>query len=142
MMKQLTSFKTAQYILLFFIVIICIWLAAWLVISASREKSQTPDTVNVIHITNNDPCAKRVNNYVSRLWAYTPENIPEKYLIMANEYANEKITTKTKGACNNIKFTCRAGQIRKDCDPCAINFGRQFAMEQQISDTISQECNK
>ncbi len=142
MMKQPTSFKTAQYILLFFIVIICIWLAAWLIISDNRTKNQDTDTVNVIHITNNDPCIKRVNDYVARLWAYTPENIPEKYLIMANDYANEKITTKIKGACNNIKFTCRAGQIRKDCDPCAIASGRQFAMDRQISDTISQKCSK
>lgn len=142
MIKQITSFKTTQYILLFFIVIICIWLAAWLIISNSRAKKLDADTINVIHITNNDPCAQRVNNYVARLWAYTPENVPEKYLIMADEYANEKITTKIKGACNNIKFTCRAGQIRKDCDPCAVTSGRQFAMEQQISDIISQECNK
>lgn len=141
MANRTNSFSIAQYILLFGIAAACIGLVAWTMISAHRQSNNnTP--VTVTHIQNDDPCVQEVINTVSKLWAYNSDMIPQKYWDMADAYANETITTKIRGACNEINFVCRVGQIRRDCDPCAVASGREIAREQQITDMIEINCKK
>ena len=142
MALQTNSFRISRYILLALVLILCIGIIVWTFINNRDWAAQSDTTVdNVIHITNNDPCVQNINNAISQLWAYTPNQIPQKYQDMITQYMNEKITTRQDGYCNDTKFTCRPGQTRRDCDPCAAGSARQFAQEQHIADTIAQECN-
>ncbi len=77
---------------------------------------------------------------MSQIWAYSPELIPQEYLDIANDYVNSRVDDRIRGECNNVKFTCRRGDIRRDCDPCAVGGARQKAMERQIMDMIAQYC--
>ena len=140
---QTTSFKISRYILLVLVLVLCIGIIAWTIVTRNKPSQESNAPVdNVIRITNSDSCVQEVTNTISRLWAYDADKVPQKYVDMINTYANERITTRTTGYCNDIKFTCKAGQLRKDCDPCAIGSARQFAMDQQIVDTIAKECQK
>lgn len=141
MALQTTSFKIARYILLALVLVLCIGIITWTLIARNRADQSTSGTVeNVIRITNTDPCVQSVNNAVSQMWAYNAVSIPQKYRDMVTQYVNEKITTRINGSCNDVRFVCRPGQIRRDCDPCAQGSARQFAMEQQISDMIAEQC--
>lgn len=132
--KKLNTFTIAHYILLF-----CIGIVAWILTRSGKSVHENSD--NVIRVTENiSPCAQNIMNQVSQIWAYNPELIPAQYLDIANEYVNGRITEKTRGECNNVKFTCRVGDIRRDCDPCAVGTARQMAMERQISDMTAQYC--
>lgn len=140
-MIQTTSFKIAQYILMFLVAALCVGIIVWVISAQNTQNTLNATSDNVIRVNNNtSPCIQNVNNKIAQMWAYNPDAIPEKYLAIANEYPNEKITTKIDGTCNNTKFTCRPGQMRRDCDPCAAGTARQIAMDQHITDTIAQEC--
>lgn len=140
MSRDTNSFSIAQYILLFLVVVLCIGIVAWTLVHTGRNmKSENPAT-NVVHITNTDPCVQNIMNVVSQTWAYNPNSVPQKYLDLATQYANAQITTRIHGACNEITFVCRPGQIRRDCDPCALSSARQIAMDQQIADMIQSNC--
>lgn len=138
---QTTSFRISRYILLILVIILCTGIIAWTLVSKRQNHQNNAPVDNVIRITNTDPCVQDVTNKISQLWAYSPDDIPMKYLNMINEYINERITAKITGYCNDIKFTCKTGQLRKDCDPCALGSAKQFAMDQQIVDTVVQKCN-
>lgn len=138
---QTTSFRISRYILLILVIILCTGIIAWTLVSKRQNHQNNAPVDNVIRITNTDPCVQDVTNKISQLWAYSPDDIPMKYLNMINEYINERITAKITSYCNDIKFTCKTGQLRKDCDPCALGSAKQFAMDQQIVDTVAQKCN-
>lgn len=142
MSTQTTSFKIAQYILMFLVALLCIGIIIWIFTAGKADKNNNSgqSVDNVIRITNTDPCVQQVNNAISQLWAYNIDSVPEKYINIANNYVNEQITVHTSGVCNDVNFVCRPGQIRRDCDPCAIGSGRQFAMQQQINDEIEMQC--
>lgn len=138
---QTTSFKIARYILFALVLILCAWIIIYTLVSKEEGNTMNINDENVIRVTNNqNPCEQNINNSISQMWAYNFENVPQKYLSMIDAYVNEEITTRETGYCNNVKFTCTPGQIRKDCDPCAAGSARQFAMDKQIADTIAQEC--
>lgn len=139
--QKLNTFTIAHYILLFFVVVLCIGVVAWTLTRGSKSVAANADNTNVIHVTENiSPCAQKIMNQVSQIWAYNPELIPETYLNIANDYVNASITEHTRGECNNVKFTCRVGDIRRDCDPCALGTARQIAMDRQIADMTAQYC--
>ena len=138
---QITSFKIARYILMILVIILCVGIISWILFSPS-DKNDNAHVDNVIRITNTDPCVQKVNNSIAQLWAYNMNDVPQKYIDMIDSYLNEKIATKTTGYCNDTKFTCKPGQARKDCDPCALGSAKQFAMDQQIVDMISTECKE
>lgn len=133
------SFTIAHYILLFLVVALCIGIIAWILISANNSRP-TNNIEPVVRITNTDPCVKAARDSIAQMWAYTPGAVPEKYRLMAADYANEQITTRMRGTCNDTAFLCRPGQIRRDCDPCAMGTAIQMATEQHIADTIKENC--
>ena len=135
---QTTPFTIAHYILLFMVVVTCISIVAWLIIA--RYRTQQYHRTDITYIMNNDPCVDKTRDAVSRMWAYNQELIPTRYKTMADTYANNAILTRTSGYCNGIPFTCRAGQLRRTCDPCAIVAGRNIAMEYHIADMIRANC--
>ncbi len=140
MANQTNSFTIAHYILLFFVVGLCIGIAAWIMIT-TRNANPKNNIESVTHISNDDPCVQNIMNSVSQMWAYNPGAVPQKYWRIASEYADEQIVTRIQGHCNNVAFTCRPGQIRRDCDPCAVGGGRQMAIDQHIADMVKINCN-
>ncbi len=138
--QKINTFTIAHYILLFLVVVLCIGIVAWTLTRSGKSVAATDDA-NVIRVTENiSPCAQKIKNQVSQIWAYNPELIPQKYLDIANEYVNSRVDDRIRGECNNVKFTCRRGDIRRDCDPCAVGAARQIAMERQISDMTAEYC--
>lgn len=137
---QLTSFKISRYILFILVIVLCTGIIIWTLKSEKQTQHVNSNADNVIRITNSDPCVKKVTSTIYQLWAYTPDKVPQNYITMVENYVNEKISIRTTGDCDGIPFTCKAGQLRKDCDPCALSSARQFAMEQQIVDTITDQC--
>ncbi len=133
------SFTIARYILLFLVVIITIVIIAWTLVSSHRRTTNSSQQ-NVIHISNNDPCVQDVTNTISRIWAYSPSMVPQKYADMIRQYINAPITERINGACNDTRFVCRPGQIRRECDPCALASARAAAMDQHIADTVARDC--
>jgi len=138
--QKINTFTIAHYILLFFVVVFCIGIVAWTLTHSDKSVAAT-DNTNIIRVTENiSPCAQEIKNRVSQIWAYNPELIPQQYLDIANNYVNSRVDDKIRGECNNVKFTCRRGEIRRDCDPCAMGAARQMAMDRQISDMTAQYC--
>lgn len=131
-----SAFTIAHYILLFLVTGLCISIIAWIMIS--RNNTQTPK--NVIHIKNTDPCVQRINEIVTKMWAFNPAAIPQKYWEIATDYLNQTITTRTYGICEDVAYTCHIGQIMRDCNPCAVPAARDYAMQIQISDLIQGNC--
>lgn len=140
-MAQLTSFKIAKYILFLLVLVLCIWIIIYIFVSEDNESRTNSNEENIIRVNNNQsPCEKNITNNVSQMWAYNFESVPQKYINIMEEYLNEPITMRESGYCNDTKFTCKPGQLRKDCDPCALGSARQFALNQQIADEIAKEC--
>lgn len=137
---QTNSFKISRYILLALVLILCIGIITWTLVSKNRVAQSDTTVDNVIRITNNDPCIQNVNSIVAQMWAYDEPDIPQKYRDMITQYLDTEITSRIDGMCNDVKFVCRPGQLRRDCDPCATGSARQFAMEKQISDMIAEQC--
>ena len=131
------SFTIAHYILLFLVAIICIGIIAWVMIHNTNKN--TKNNVTIDHISQT-PCIQRTINTVERMWAYDPKMIPNKYWKIAMDYLNEPIRTHTYGICQDVAYTCNVGQLRRDCDPCAVPSARQYAREFHIADMIKQNC--
>ncbi len=131
-----SAFTIAHYILLFLVTGLCISIIAWIMIS--RNNNQSPQTI--IHIKNTDPCVQRINEIVTKMWAFNPDAIPQKYWKIANDYLNQTITTRTYGICEDVAYTCHVGQTMRDCNPCAVPAARDHAMQIQISDLIQGNC--
>lgn len=135
---QTTPFTIAHYILLFMVIVTCASIVVWLILD--RYETQQQHSTNITYIMNNDPCVEKTRDAISRLWAYNQELIPTRYKTMAETYANDAVLTRTRGYCDGVPFMCRAGQLRRTCDPCAIQTGRRRAMEFHIADMIRANC--
>ena len=135
-----SAFSIAHYILLFLVVGLCIAIIAWIMIKNNNPTPENNISTNVIHLRDTTPCVQRTRNMVKRMWAYDPKMVPDKYWTIAENYMNQTITTRTYGICQDIAFTCRPGQIRRDCDPCAVPSARDWAQSIHIADMIQQYC--
>lgn len=62
MKKQLNSFKISQYILLFFMIVICIWLALWLTVSDRKQNMINPQTNNIMQVNNDSVIKNNAGN--------------------------------------------------------------------------------
>ena len=71
---------------------------------------------------------------------WSPFAVPQKYWDMAGNYLNQTITTRTYGICQDVAYTCRPGQIRRDCDPCAALSARDWAQSIHVVDMIRENC--
>lgn len=131
-----TSYRIAHYLGLTFLVGLAICIIIWAFISRYNTPSTTHTPMKQM-----TECEQNVTNAISQMWAYNQELIPPKYTQMAKSYANETITNRTTGFCNDSSFTCRPGQRRSICDPCANGVGRQKALDAHIADTIKTTCN-
>lgn len=134
------AFTIAHYMLLFLVTGLCISIIAWIMITRNNDAPENNVSQNIIHIKNTDPCVQRINDIVTRMWTFNPRAVPEKYWVIATEYLNAHITTHTSGLCQDIAFTCRVGQIRIDCDPCAVPAARAYAMNIHKNDLIQANC--
>ena len=141
--QQNTSpFSIAHYIFLFLVVACCIAVIAWVMIARQNPQPENNLSPMVIHVSNDDPCVQRVTETVLRMWAFNPRAVPQKYWDMAMNWMNQPVTMKMYGLCQDVAFTCRPGQLRKDCDPCAVPSARDFAQGRHIADMIQENCNK
>ncbi len=138
--QNTSAFTIAHYILLFLVVGLSISIIAWIMITRNNNRPRNNVSQNVIHIKNTDPCVQRVNEIVTKMWAFNPDAIPQKYWDIANEYLNQTVVTRTYGVCQDVAYTCRVGQIMRDCNPCAVPAARDYAMKMQISDLIRGNC--
>ncbi|MDE6477927.1 MAG: hypothetical protein K2L95_01125 [Alphaproteobacteria bacterium] len=150
--NQTTSFSIARYILFFILGILGIGIGVWILTADRRIAYDTPaptttqmmgniDTAIAERIAR-DPCARDVADAVARMWAYTPDNVPAPYKELAQNYANETLPVAIHGNCNDVQFECQSGDIRRNCDPCAVSTGRMFAQSRQIADWISEQCGE
>lgn len=137
-----TPFTIAHFILLFLVSIMCISIIAWIIITRNNNPITNNTSINVTHIKNTNPCVQRITNTVERMWAFNPKSVPEKYWEIATNYLNQPITTRTYGICQDIAFVCLIGQIRRDCDPCAVPDARAYAMDIHINDLIRTNCTQ
>ncbi len=135
-----SAFSIAHYILLFLVVGFSIALIAWVMIKNNNSNPANNVSTNVVHVKDTDPCVQRTRDLVARMWAYDPDMVPQKYWDIAENYLNQVITTRTYGICQDVAFTCRAGEIRIDCDPCAVPSARDWAQSIHMADLIKQNC--
>lgn len=135
------SFTIAHYILLFLVFCLCTGIIVWIIITRNNPTPTNNVSVSpVIHIDKPTPCIQRTKNTVSQMWAYDPDMVPQKYWDIALDYLNQKITTRTYGICQDVAYICHPGEIRRDCDPCAVPSARNYAMEIHIADMIHANC--
>lgn len=134
------SFTIAHYILLFLVAGICIVIIAWTMITRTTHTPKNNVTSNIMHIHGKDPCVRRTIETVDKMWEYDPKSVPDKYWNMAMEYMNQTISTHMYGICQDVAFTCHPGQIRRNCDPCAVPSAREYAKQMQIADMIEINC--
>lgn len=139
--KKTNPFTAAHYILLFLVVVLCIAIIAWIMISKQRQQNAMRPAPVVTHVQNTDPCVQDVRNIVAQMWAYNSEQVPQKYWDIANGYLNQQITTRQSGVCADVAFVCKPGQRRIECDPCAVPSARMVAQDQQVTDLIQQYCD-
>ena len=135
------SFTIAHYILLFLVTITCIGIIAWVIITNNNPTPTNNVTQTITHVQHTDPCVQRTINTVAQMWAYDPKSVPQKYWNLAMDYMNQTITTNTYGICQDVAFKCRVGQIRRDCDPCAVPSARAYAQDIHTADMIAANCN-
>lgn len=134
------AFSIAHYILLFLVAGFSIAIIAWVMIKNNNPNPANNVSANVIHIKDTDPCVQRTRDMVARMWAYDPGTVPEKYWEIAENYLYQVITTRTYGICQDVAFTCHVGQIRIDCDPCAVPSARDWAQSIHVADLIRKNC--
>lgn len=134
------AFSIAHYILLFLVVGLCIGLVSWTLVRRNNNAPSNNVAPTITHIYANDPCAQRIANLVAQMWAYDSANVPDKYWRIADDYINQPMETKIYGVCNDVAFTCRVGQLRRECDPCAVPSARMLAQDQQTADMIKIYC--
>lgn len=135
---QTNSFTIAHYILLFMVTVTCASIIVWLVLQNHRE--QVKKAMDIVYITNNNPCVRHARDAVKQIWTYNQELIPTRYKIIVNKYVNEVMPARVKGYCGDEPFMCRMGQIRHVCDPCAKKTAREMAMTQHMADVIYANC--
>ena len=135
---QTTPFTIAHYILLFMVTVVCVSIVAWLIIG--RYNTGLTNNVSVSYRLSKDPCVVQTREAIAKMWDYNQELIPMRYKTMVDMYINDAILTRFSGYCKDTAFTCRAGQLRRTCDPCAIDTGRRQAMERHILDAIDVKC--
>ena len=136
-----SAFSIAHYILLFLVVGFSIAIIAWVMIKNNNPNPANNVSTNVVRVKDTDPCVQRTRDMVARMWAYDPGAVPEKYWAIAKNYLNQVITKRTYGICQDVEFTCRVGQIRADCDPCAVPSARDWAQSIHVADMIKQNCD-
>ena len=134
------AFSIAHYILLFLVVGLCISIIAWIMITRNNNNPANNISQNIIQIRETDPCVARTRKTVAQMWAYDPRAVPQKYWEIATQYLNQAIQTPTYGICQDVAFTCHVGQLRRDCDPCAVPSARAYAMEIHTADLIRTNC--
>ena len=133
------SVRIAHYILLFAVAILCISIVAYAII---HRDNPTP-TSNVhpsARAQYQTPCSQRTADTIAQMWAYDQKSVPQKYWDIAMNYLNQPVPTATYGICQDVAFHCRSGEIRRNCDPCAVPSARMHAMDIHIRDAIKQNC--
>ena len=134
------TFTIAHYILLFLVTGLCISILAWVMITRHTTTTINKPSPSITHITQNTPCVQRTIDTVKKLWEFNPRAIPQKYWEIAINYMNQPVSTTTYGICQDIAFTCRRGQVRYDCDPCAVPSARTYAQSIHIADLLKTNC--
>lgn len=137
---NITSFTIAHYILLFFVVVLCVCIIAWVMIHRNNSSPENNVSINTTHISSSNPCVQRTINTINQMWAYNPKQVPQKYWDIAMSYMNQPIITRTYGLCQDVGYVCHPGQILRDCDPCAIPSARTYAQSIHIADMIEKNC--
>lgn len=56
MSTQTTSFKIAQYILMFLVAVLCVGIIIWVLTAGKKNNDGQPSVDNVIRVTNTNPC--------------------------------------------------------------------------------------
>ena len=135
------TYTIAHYLVLFLVIGLCICIAALIMITRHNNNPINNVTPTITHISSTLPCVKRTVDTVEQMWRYDPKSVPQKYWNIAIEYLNEPITARTYGLCQDVAFVCHTGQIRRECDPCAVPSARAFAKQQQIADMIKMNCS-
>ncbi|MEE1111526.1 MAG: hypothetical protein UIH99_04910 [Alphaproteobacteria bacterium] len=138
---NISSFTIAHYILLFLVTITCIGIIAWVIIYRNNNAPENNVHLPVTHIQGSNPCVKRTIETVNKMWRYDPKMVPGKYWDIAMRYMNQPITHETFGVCQDVGYICHPGQIRRDCDPCAVPAARKYAQEIHISDMLAEHCD-
>lgn len=136
-----SAFSIAHYILFFLVVGICITVIAWVMIHNNNPHPTNNVSKNVTHIDDATPCAQRVRDVIARMWLYEPQMVPQKYWDIAENFLNQTITRRTYGICQDVAYVCRPGQIRIDCDPCAVPNARKLAQSIHVADMIKKNCD-
>lgn len=148
MAYQTNSFSIAHYILLICMVVLCGGVVAYAIIHDTGRHDEnivpmpmlTQPAVPVA--TQTDTCVQTVTNAVAQMWAYNPDVIPVKYKDIAMAYYTGPVNTTIHGECNGVRFVCRAGVRRADCDPCAAGGARDYAISLQTRDMIKKHCGE
>ncbi|MBQ7056242.1 MAG: hypothetical protein IJN91_04925 [Alphaproteobacteria bacterium] len=135
-----TSFTIAHYLLLFFVMIFCISIIAWVMISRNNSAPTNNISGNILHIHSSAPCVQRTIKTVKQMWEYDPKSVPEKYWEIAMSYMNQKIQDRTYGICQDVAYICPRGAILYDCNPCAVPMARDYAQNIHIADMIVANC--
>lgn len=135
-----SAFSISHYILLFIVSTLCTVSVVWVLIAANNREAKLHDNILTNGNNNDKSCQRAAADMVTDLWEHQPQDIPEKYIILENNYAKRIVPVRTTGTCNGIKFVCKMGEQRLNCDPCTKNSARKRAMFQHISDTIDEVC--
>lgn len=147
MAYQTNSFSIAHYILLICMVVLCGGVVAYAIIHDTGRHDDVlampmPTRPAAPASTQPDTCAQTVTNAVAQMWAYNPDVIPVKYKDIAMAYYTGPVNTTIRGECNGVRFVCRAGVRRADCDPCAAGGARDYAISLQTRDMIKKHCGE
>ena len=90
--------------------------------------------------TKSQTCPEQITQEITHIWQNHPEKIPQKYLILEQEYKTTPLSVRTTGHCNNKRFVCEMKQVRQYCDPCAAIKAHKHAMTLHIQDEIKKIC--
>lgn len=152
MAYQTTPFSIAHYILLICMVVLCGGIVAYAIIHDTGQHEDVLPTPVAAPVTQSQPtanptpadptCVQTVTDAVAQMWAYNPDVVPVKYKDIAIAYYTGPVNATIRGECNGIKFVCRPGMQRANCDPCASSNARDFAISVQTRDMIQKHCNK
>ena len=154
MAYQTTPFSIAHYILLICMVVLCGGIVAYAIIHDAGQHDdvlptpvvasagQQPQSAPVPTTPADPACVQTVTDAVARMWAYNPEVVPVKYKDIAMAYYTGPVNATIRGECNGVRFVCRPGVQRANCDPCASGSARDFAISVQTRDMIQKHCIK
>jgi hypothetical protein len=135
-----SAFSVAHYVLLFIVSTLCTISVVWVLIAANNRETTIHSHILKTNTNTKKSCERAAADAITLLWQNSPQDVPEKYKIMENNYANRIVPVRTTGTCNGVKFICTMGSVRSKCDPCAKNSAQKRAMFQHISDTIDELC--